>query len=175
MKAAKVRFSATRMPFTLTSYFKSPLMKRLPGFIGFLLVFVLANPAQAQDKPHFNHTTIYVTDLARGTEFYSKVMMLEPIPEPFHDNRHSWFKIGEHSELHVVSGAKEDVPHDVNIHLAFAVSSLPDFMKHLDKLGIKYGNFGGEPNKIALRPDKINQIYLQDPDGYWIEVNDDKF
>ena len=108
--------------------------------------------SRAQNKPHFNHTTIYVTDLARGTEFYTKVMMLDTIPEPFHDNRHSWFKMGEHSELHVVSGAKEDIPHDVNIHLAFAVSSLPDFMKHLDQLGVKYGNFAGEPKKIASTP-----------------------
>ena len=150
-------------------------MKILLRFTAIALILSLTLKSNAQDKPHFNHTTIYVTDLARGTEFYSKVMMLEPIPEPFHDNRHSWFKMGEHSELHVVSGAKEDIPHDVNIHLAFAVSSLPDFMKHLDKLGIKYGNFGGELNKIAIRPDKVNQIYLQDPDGYWIEVNDDKF
>jgi lactoylglutathione lyase len=150
-------------------------MKSLLRFTGYLMILGLSLPSQAQDKPHFNHLTIYVTDLARGTEFYSKVMMLEPIPDPFHDNRHNWFKIGDHSELHVVSGAKEDVPHDVNIHLAFAVSSLPDFMKHLDKLGIKYGNFGGEPNKIAIRPDQVNQIYLQDPDGYWIEVNNDKF
>jgi lactoylglutathione lyase len=150
-------------------------MKRLPFLVCVLLTLGFSTLSRAQNKPHFNHTTIYVTDLARGTEFYSKVMMLDPIPEPFHDSRHSWFKMGEHSELHVVSGAKEDIVHDVNIHLAFAVSSLPDFMKHLDKLGIKYGNFGGEQNKIALRPDKVNQIYLQDPDGYWIEVNDDKF
>ena len=150
-------------------------MKSTLRLASILMILSLSQQGNAQDKPHFNHTTIYVTDLARGTEFYSKVMMLEPIPEPFHDNRHSWFKMGEHSELHVVSGAKEDIIHDVNIHLAFAVSSLPDFMKHLDKLGIKYGNFGGESNKIAIRPDKVNQIYLQDPDGYWIEVNDDKF
>ena len=150
-------------------------MKSFLKFAGILIILSVSLHSQAQNKPHFNHTTIYVTDLARGTEFYTKVMMLEPISEPFHDNRHSWFKMGEHSELHVVSGAKEDVAHDVNIHLAFAVSSLPDFMKHLDQLGVKYGNFAGEPNKIALRPDQISQIYFQDPDGYWIEVNNDKF
>ena len=102
-------------------------------------------------------------------------MLLDTIPEPFHDQRHVWFKIGEHNQLHVVSGAKEDIPHDVNIHLAFTVASLPDFMKHLDQMGVKYGNFQGETGKIALRPDKIQQIYLQDPDGYWIEVNNDRF
>jgi lactoylglutathione lyase len=150
-------------------------MKRLLPFGCFITICLFSFKSNAQVKPHFNHTTIYVTDLARGADFYSRVMMLDTIPEPFHDHRHVWFKMGEHSQLHVVSGAKEDISHDVNIHLAFSVSSLADFMKHLDKLGIKYGNFQGEPNKIALRPDQIQQVYLQDPDGYWIEVNNDAF
>ena len=150
-------------------------MKYLLSYACFLLVLLCSLQSQAQTKPRFNHLTVYVTDLARGAEFYKKVMLLDTIPEPFHDNRHAWFKITEHGQLHVVSGAKEDVAHDVNIHLAFSVASLPDFMKHLDAMGIKYGNFAGEPNKIAVRPDKIEQIYLQDPDGYWIEVDNDRF
>ena len=150
-------------------------MKRLLPYACLLGICCFSLQSRAQSKPHFNHTTIYVTELARGTDFYSRVMMLDTIPEPFHDHRHVWYKMGEHSQLHVVGGAKEDIPHDVNIHLAFSVSSLPDFIKHLDALGIKYGNFAGEANKIALRPDQIQQVYLQDPDGYWIEVNNDKF
>lgn len=141
----------------------------------FIVLFAISRRTQAQMSPHFNHLTVYVTDLARAADFYKKVMMLDTIPEPFHDHRHVWFRMAEHSQLHVVSGAKEDIPHDVNIHLAFTVNSLPDFMKHLDQMGIKYGNFAGEANKIALRPDQIQQIYLQDPDGYWIEVNNDRF
>jgi lactoylglutathione lyase len=150
-------------------------MKSLLKYAFFLLISGLSIQGRAQSTPRFNHLTIYVTDLARGAEFYSRVMMLDTIPEPFHDHRHVWFKMGEHSQLHVVSGAKEDIPHDVNRHLAFTVPSLPDFIKHLEKLGIKYGNFAGESNKIAVRPDKVEQVYLQDPDGYWIEVNNDKF
>ncbi len=143
----------------------------------FCLIFLGCIPyhPSAQNTPHFNHTTIYVVDLQKGAEFYEKVMMLEKIAEPFHDNRHIWFKAGEHSQLHVVQGASAIVSHNVNIHLAFSVPSLEDFMKHLDDMGIKYGNFQGDTKKIALRPDGIKQIYLQDPDGYWIEVNDDKF
>jgi len=26
-----------------------------------------------------------------------------------------------------------------------------------------------------VRPDGVRQIYFQDPDGYWLEVNDSKF
>jgi lactoylglutathione lyase len=150
-------------------------MKSLLNCAGYLMFLLLSLHSQAQSKPHFNHLTVYVTDLARASEFYKKVMMLDTIPEPFHDHRHTWFRIGDHGQLHVVSGAKEDNPHDVNIHLAFTVASMPDFMIHLDQLGVVYGNFTGEAKKIALRPDQIQQIYLQDPDGYWIEVNNDRF
>jgi lactoylglutathione lyase len=150
-------------------------MKSLLNYAFFLGIISLSLQSQAQIKPHFNHITVYVTDLARGASFYKKVLMLDTIPEPFHDHRHAWFRIAEHSQLHVVSGAKEDISHDVNIHMAFTVPSLPDFMKHLDELGVKYGNFAGEEKKIAVRPDQIEQIYLQDPDGYWIEVDNDRF
>jgi lactoylglutathione lyase len=150
-------------------------MKSLLSSLCLFIIFSISAKSQIQNQPHFNHLTVYVTDLARGTEFYKKVMLLDTIPEPFHDRRHTWFRMGEHNQLHVVSGAKEDISHDVNVHLAFTVASLPDFMKHLDQMGIKYGNFAGEAGKIALRPDQIQQIYLQDPDGYWIEVNNDKF
>lgn len=141
------------------------------------IVLSLLIPAQKllAQKPHFNHLTVYVTDLNRSADFYEKALQLDRIPEPFHDNKHVWFKIIDHGELHVVSGAKEMVSHDINIHLAFTVPDLQVFMKRLDGLNVKYGNWAGDPKQIQVRPDKINQIYLQDPDGYWIEVNDDKF
>ncbi len=86
-----------------------------------------------------------------------------------------WFRIGDHSQLHVVKGASVVKPHEINIHLAFSVPSLEAFMAHLDKMDVKYGNWNGDPKLIQLRPDNIKQIYLQDPEGYWIEVDDDKF
>jgi lactoylglutathione lyase len=131
--------------------------------------------AEAQQKPHFNHTTIYVVNLEKSADWYEKVLQLTRISEPFHDNRHVWFKMGDHDQLHVVSGAKEMAAHDINIHLAFSVKDLPAFMKQLDALDIKYGNWAGDPKKTITRPDKVDQIYFQDPDGYWIEVNNDGF
>ena len=101
-------------------------------------------------------------------------MQLQQIDEPFKDGRHVWFKLSPHSQLHVVSGAKEMTAHDINIHLAFRVPSLAAFMKHLDEYKINYGNWQRE-KKVQMRPDSVGQIYFQDPDGYWIEVNDDKF
>src|SRR5579863_5440282 len=91
--------------------------------------------------PHFSHQTIYVTDLDRAANFYEKVLELKRITEPFHDGKHVWFRVSEHGQLHVVSGAAADVPHDINIHLAFSVPSVEAFAKHLDAANVKYGNW----------------------------------
>src|SRR5215831_9656364 len=103
---------------------------------GVLIIFAILLSCQtnAQSTPHFNHTTIYVVDLQKSSDFWEKVMQLKKIPEPFHDNRHTWFKMGDHDQLHVVSGAKEKSAHDINIHLAFSVKSVEEFSKHLDDM-----------------------------------------
>ncbi|TKK71909.1 VOC family protein [Ilyomonas limi] len=152
-------------------------MNKICSFFCLLLciAFTTVSLAQSQTTPRFNHTTIYVVDLQKSADFYRKVMQLQEIPEPFHDNRHVWFKIGEHAELHVVQGAKAVTPHDINIHLAFSVPSVEAFAKHLDVMNVKYGNWAQNTKEPQLRPDGIKQIYFQDPEGYWIEVNDDKF
>lgn len=102
-------------------------------------------------------------------------MQLKEIAEPFHDGRHTWYSIAPHVQLHVVQGAKEKTAHDVNIHMAFTVESLQDFIKHLDQMNIRYSNFDGSKKEVQNRPDGVQQIYLQDPDGYWIEVNNDRY
>ena len=147
--------------------------KSLLFTFGLLAMFV-KGPVASGQAPAFNHLTVYVVDLEKSTAFYKDVIQLSIIPEPFKDNKHTWFKIGEHSQLHVVSGAKAMTPHDINIHLSFSVASLPDFMKHLDQFNVKYGDWKGD-KKTQMRPDGVQQIYFQDPDGYWIEINDDKY
>jgi len=124
----------------------------------------------------FDHSTVFVRDLQKSADFYEKVLGLERIAEPFKDGRHVWFRIGAHDQLHVVSGATEAMPHDVNVHLAFRVASFGDFVSHLDQLSIKYRKSIRDAAKgTSIRPDGVHQLYFQDPDGYWIEVNDDKF
>jgi len=150
-------------------------MKPAPFIFGLFIFFFMTGQSSQAQSPQFNHQTIYVVDMNKSADFYEKVMMLKRISEPFHDNRHIWLKIGEHSQLHIVQGAERAVAHDINIHMAFTVPSVEEFAKHLDAFQIKYGNWAQSSAQPQLRPDGIKQIYLQDPDGYWIEVNDDKF
>lgn len=146
-------------------------MNKVLSVFSLLMLLGMASHAQL---PQLSHSTIYVTDLDRAVNFYKNVMELPIIPEPFHDGKHVWFKTGPHSQIHVVSGAKQDISHDVSIHTAFSVPSVEEFEKHLDLSGQRYGNWNITAKSIQLRPDGVKQIYLQDPDGYWIEINDDK-
>ncbi len=135
---------------------------------------LFSRSAASSNSAEFDHTTVHVRDLQKSADFYEKVFGLERIPPPFKDDQHIWFRVGAHQQLHVVGGAKEVVPHDIEVHFAFRVPSISSFMAHLDQMHVKYRNFAGD-GKVAPRPDGVQQLYLQDPDGYWIEVNDNKF
>ncbi len=121
-----------------------------------------------------DHNALYVKDLAKSADFYEKVMELKVIPEPFHYGKHVWLRTGEHTKLHLIQGAAAVYQHDINSHFAYSVNNLADFTKHLDEMHVKYGNWNQDSKTPQLRPDGVKQVYLQDPDNIWIDVNDDK-
>src|SRR5215831_3967605 len=127
-------------------------MKKMRTVITSFCSLLMILPSVNAQSPHFNHTTIYVVDMNKSAGFYEKVLMLQRIAEPFHDNRHIWMKMGDHSQIHIVQGAKEIIPHDINIHLAFSVPSVESFAKHLDSLNIKYGNWAQSSKEPQTRP-----------------------
>lgn len=134
-----------------------------------------AKKASSQNtSPRLNHIAFYVADLKISTDFYMNVVGLDTIPEPFHDGRHTWFLIGPKSHLHVISGAKVSLPKEKNTHLCFTVPSVDAYIPRLSKNNIPYENWAGQKSAITNRVDGVKQIYFQDPDGYWIEINDAK-
>ena len=46
-------------------------------------------------KPVLNHIAVYVKDLKVSTAFYSNVIGIDTIPEPFHDGKHTWYSVTE--------------------------------------------------------------------------------
>lgn len=126
------------------------------------------------NRPVLNHIAIYVKNLNDSTFFYREIMGFEQIPEPFKDGLHSWFQISGNAQLHIIEGAEQKYNHDINGHLAFTVEDLNKFMQRLEEKNVAFRSFFGETNKAAPRPDGVLQIFLQDPDNVWIEVNNEK-
>jgi lactoylglutathione lyase len=141
-----------------------------------LVSFLVSQSATSGPRPEFDHAAVYVHDLQKSADFYDKVLELERMSEPFHDGRHVWYRIGAHDQLHVVLGATAAAEQNVNVHIAFRVVAFGEFVSRLDRMGIPYRkSVHGDGKTATVRPDGVHQVYLQDPDGYWIEINDDKF
>jgi lactoylglutathione lyase len=137
----------------------------------FLVGSLLSLQSMGQSA-RLNHIALHVVDLQTSTRFYQDLIGLDTIPEPFHDGKHTWFRIGESTQLHLIQGAQTPVIPDKNTHLCFSVSSMNAFIDRLNKANVPYENWVGEKSKITLRVDGVQQVYFLDPDRHWVEVND---
>jgi len=119
----------------------------------------------------FNHIALSVKDLEQSATFYKEVLQLQEITNKTKMDGIRWFSLGEGKELHIISLLKEPVTINKAVHFALTTSNFDAFVKTLEAKNIPYSDWPGTPNKVNLRADGIKQIYLQDPNGYWIEVN----
>jgi len=154
-------------------------MKLTRSFLAAILIagtshLSLAQSSTTQPAAVLNHIAVYVADLKVSTDFYRDLFNLELLAEPFHDGRHTWFALSTGGALHIIAGAKVRVDYPIDEHLCFSVASVNEFIKKLKAKNTTYGNFAKAAGQVTLRPDGVHQIYFQDPDGHWIEVNDAK-
>ena len=129
---------------------------------------------QSSVKFAIDHYAINVSNLEASVAFYQDVFKLEEITNGTGLDHIRWFRLGATQELHIIQVKNLDKKIPKGVHLALAVS---DFDRFRESLGIKniiYSDWPGKENSISVRPDKVRQLYFQDPDGYWIEVNDGK-
>lgn len=119
-----------------------------------------------------NHIAVYVSDLEKSGHFYESLLSLKKIEEPFKDGKHIWFSLGAAGQMHLIKGAQQSVTPNKNEHLCFSVSSITAFIAKLDQEKVEYINWEGTAKTPTIRVDGVKQIYFQDPDGHWLEVND---
>ena len=141
-------------------------------YILLLLLSCISQILPAQTKVRINHTAIYVTNLKVSAAFYRDIISLDTIAEPFHDGKHAWFDTGFGTALHIIEGAEAKRAYYKNQHTCYSVSDLQVFMKKLIKAKIDFEDVAGKTGAFTTRPDGVHQLWLRDPDGYWIEVND---
>ena len=139
----------------------------------FVLTFVLTGRLHAQDVYSFtfNHVALSVKDVDRSADFYKNVLGLSEITNRSKLKDVRWFSIGEGKELHLIAILKDNVTVNKAVHLALTTSNFDQFVSALDKMKITYWDWPGNLNKFNIRADGIKQLFFQDLDGYWIEVN----
>lgn len=141
-----------------------------------LAAVALAAPAQAQHRPapvaaRGDHVAISVTDLDRSAEFYKRVFGFPELKAPVKNRR--WLDLGGGLAMHIIPDRTAPVGVDRGNHIAFAVADFDGFVAMLVREGIPFTDFEDKPSTIQrLRTDGVRQVYIRDPDGHRIEVND---
>lgn len=120
----------------------------------------------------FDHYTIKVKSLNLSTQFYGQIMGLPEIENRTQKEYIRWFSLGNGSELHVVEGPVDTISTTIGIHLALRLVDFDAFLTRLKSNDIQIHNSKGKPQSYTTRADGVRQVYFQDPDGYWIEVNE---
>lgn len=111
-----------------------------------------------------NHVSLWVKDVQKSIDFYHGKLGFPLIPRPAFDFNGAWFAIGDTQQLHILEGRYIDTAHSHSRrnHFAVEVENLTYTEAFLRKCNITY--IGPKP-----RPDGVMQIFIQDPDGYWVE------
>lgn len=141
---------------------------------GIIAVAIFCLPLFTNAQATFNHAALCSQNLKESNKFYTTVLQLKIIPNPFKDTVHTWYNIGPGLAMHIIQGNCPKADYPRGVHLCFAVPSIPKFIERLDSMKIEYSNWKGETGKVERRVDGVNQVYIKDPDGYLIEVNDAK-
>lgn len=121
----------------------------------------------------FNHIALSVKDVNASVAFYQKVLQLKEIKNTASDSKTRWLLLDEEKQLHLIPRPNSKIKTDKAVHFALATSDIYSFIKRLEALKINYSDWVDSPKKDYLRNDGIKQVYFQDPNGYWIEINDD--
>ena len=120
----------------------------------------------------FNHIALSVKDVNQSVEFYQKILHLKEIKNTASGSKTRWLLLGEGKELHLIPRPNSEIKINKAVHFALSTSNIDSFIKHLVTLEIDYSDWRDTPNKEYIRKDGVKQVYFQDPNGYWIEINE---
>ncbi|PQJ68936.1 VOC family protein [Polaribacter butkevichii] len=120
-----------------------------------------------------NHIALSVKDVNDSVAFYQRVFQLKEIENKASNSNTRWLSLNEGKQLHLIPRPNFEIKTNKAVHFALSTSDFDLFVKKIENLNIEYTDWHDVPNEIFIRKDGKKQIYFQDPNGYWIEVNND--
>ena len=141
---------------------------------GILLAGRVTMTAQTTATPTvtvaIDHVALHVADLDATAGIYSGAFQLQEIPAAAKGRRWSaWKGVAQH----LLGECSAPVADDRSLHLALTSDNLEPILQRLRDRRIPWSDFADNPGGVSTgRSDGVRQIFLRDPDGYWVEVND---
>ena len=121
----------------------------------------------------FNHIALSVKNVGTSIEFYKSVFGFPEIENTASNSETRWLAFNDNRQIHLIPRPEAEIKINKAVHFAFSTDNVEEFVSHLNNLGISFTDWTDNPQTIFVRNDGIKQVYFQDPDGYWIEVNND--
>jgi catechol 2,3-dioxygenase-like lactoylglutathione lyase family enzyme len=121
-----------------------------------------------------DHIALLVRDLDESVAFLTEVLGLAEMPNPMGGTTIRWIEIGDGRRFHVQAGDVGRMHVEKQTHFALAASDFDAVLARMRRDGIAFGDMKGTPGAINTRRDGMRAIFLQDPNGYWFEINDQK-
>lgn len=123
-------------------------------------------------KLSLDHVSLLVRSLEKSEAFYTGVMGFEPIFNGTHQPNIRWYGIGGVTALHITEADFGRTHLEKQTHFAVHVEDFEGFVSGLRDKGVSFYDWPGNENSVTGRPDGFRQIYVRDPDGYVVEIND---
>jgi len=120
-----------------------------------------------------HHVSLYVRDVDASASFCVNVLGLQEIPNRVGKNNIRWFTIDGFRTFHLIgSDPESERSRPFSTHVALATTEFETVLARLEQHGVTYVSLDRQPKDITIRADGVRQVYFQDPDGHWIEIND---
>ena len=140
-----------------------------------ILLFILGCTEMStnNENPIFegNHLAVMVNNLKVTGDFYSEILKIEEIDIKSTGLTHRWFKLNDGFEVHLVKSIETLPKKNRNNHLAIQTEDINAVVDYLQKEKIEFSDWSGNINKVQERFDGVLQVYIEDPEGNWIEIN----
>ena len=127
---------------------------------------------KSQNNLKFDHQALPVNNLKITGDFYRDILGFEDIPTLVGTKEsHRWLANQEGKEIHLIFSNEKIPKTPKQIHMAFSPVDFEKFIDHLKINNVVYTNYELEVDTFQIRKDGIKQVWLRDPQGYWIEIN----
>jgi catechol 2,3-dioxygenase-like lactoylglutathione lyase family enzyme len=139
------------------------------------LVLTMACGASAQDTQPvaftFDHVALSVSDVDRSRAFYEAVFGMQNITDRPPVEGVRWLSMGGGKELHLLAVVDGEVTVNQAVHISVKTNDFDRLLVILDERQVEYTTWLGTEREVTVTDSGTRQLYLRDPDGYWIEVN----